>query len=403
MKALVLAGGFDQKALIKYLKENNYEVILLDYLDNPPAKEDVEKHYKKSTLDIEEVKEVALLEKVDLITTACTDQALLTVAKVSEDLNLPCYISYQKALDVTNKLYMKKKFTEANVPTSKYVIVDKVEDTENINLDYPIVVKPVDCNSSKGVKKVLNKEELISATKEAINLSRTKNAIIEEYKEGIELSVDVFVKDNQATVLSITQTNKVPNNNNNFTIYQSEYPGSVKDYQKEEIDKIANLIAKAFGLNNCPMLIQLIANDKELNVLEFSARMGGGTKYKLIETISGVNIMKEYVNLVLGKPYNIEITNPAKYVILNYVYCENGKYVRLENWDELKEKGYIKDYFVYKTPGSVFTGANNSGDRVAGYLLVANTYEELKEKEEYIKKNIKVIGEDGQNMIKYNY
>ena len=187
MKALVLAGGYDQIALIKYLKEYGYEVILLDYLDNPPAKSEVKKHYQKSTLDIDEVKEVALLEKVDLITTACTDQALLTVAKVSEDLNLPCYITYQKALDVTNKLYMKKKFTENNIPTSKYIIVEDVKETENISLAYPIVVKPVDCNSSKGVKKVLNKEELENATKEAIKLSRTNNAIIEEYKEGFEL------------------------------------------------------------------------------------------------------------------------------------------------------------------------------------------------------------------------
>lgn len=403
MKVLVLAGGFDQKALINYLKEDNHEVILLDYLDNPPAKEDVEKHYKVSTLDTEAVKEIAIKEQADLITTACTDQALLTVAKVSEELNLPCYISYEKALNVTNKLYMKKKFIDSNIPTSKYKIIENIDELDDINLNYPIVVKPVDCNSSKGVKKVLNKEELKIATEEAINLSRTNNAIVEEYKEGAEFSVDVFIKDSKATVLSITQTNKVKNNNNNFTIYQSEYPGSIKERQKQEIEIIANQIATSFDLNNCPMLIQLIGNDEEINVLEFSARMGGGTKYKLIETISGVNIMKEYTNLVLSKPYKIEPNYKVNYVLLNYVYCENGRYIRLENFDLLKEQGYIEDYFVYKTPGSIFTGANNSGDRVAGYLITASTKEEIKEKEDYIKKTIKVIGEDGQNMIKYNY
>ena len=38
-----------------------------------------------------------------MICTACTDQALLTVAKVSEELGLPTYISYKTALNVTNK------------------------------------------------------------------------------------------------------------------------------------------------------------------------------------------------------------------------------------------------------------------------------------------------------------
>ena len=94
MKILVLAGGADQLALIKELQKRGHEVILLDFLDNPPAKEVVTTHIKESTLDSDKVKEVAVRENVDMICTACTDQALLTVAKVSEELNLPTYISY---------------------------------------------------------------------------------------------------------------------------------------------------------------------------------------------------------------------------------------------------------------------------------------------------------------------
>ena len=38
LKALVLAGGCDQIALIKELKAKKYEILLADYLDDPPAK-----------------------------------------------------------------------------------------------------------------------------------------------------------------------------------------------------------------------------------------------------------------------------------------------------------------------------------------------------------------------------
>ena len=38
LKALVLAGGYDQIALIKELKKRDYEVLLADYFENPPAK-----------------------------------------------------------------------------------------------------------------------------------------------------------------------------------------------------------------------------------------------------------------------------------------------------------------------------------------------------------------------------
>ena len=37
MKILVLAGGFDQIALIEELKQRGHDVYLADYLDSPPA------------------------------------------------------------------------------------------------------------------------------------------------------------------------------------------------------------------------------------------------------------------------------------------------------------------------------------------------------------------------------
>ena len=144
MKILVLAGGYDQIALINELKKRGHFVILVDYFENPPAKYYADKHIVASTLDTVLVEEIAQKEKVDLICTACTDQALLTVAKVSEKLNLPCYISYQTALNVTNKSYMKKVLEENNIPTAKFIILDKYNNNFLSKFSYPLVVKPED-------------------------------------------------------------------------------------------------------------------------------------------------------------------------------------------------------------------------------------------------------------------
>ena len=127
MKILVLAGGFDQIALIKELKKRGHSVVLVDYFENPPAKQFADKHIVASTLDMDRVEQIAISESVDLICTACTDQALLTVACVSEKLSLPCYLSYQTALNVTNKSYMKDVFMKHGIPTSKYTILSNVD------------------------------------------------------------------------------------------------------------------------------------------------------------------------------------------------------------------------------------------------------------------------------------
>ena len=50
----------------------------------------------------------------------------------------------------------------------------------------------------------------------------------------------------------------------------------------------------------------MIQNGDSYNVLEFSARMGGGSKYRLIQVLSGVDIMKVYVEMVMGQKPHIE-------------------------------------------------------------------------------------------------
>ena len=48
-KALVLAGGYDQIALIAELRKKKYYIILADYLDNPPAKKEADCFMQVST------------------------------------------------------------------------------------------------------------------------------------------------------------------------------------------------------------------------------------------------------------------------------------------------------------------------------------------------------------------
>lgn len=402
MKAIVLAGSFDQIALIKELKGRSYKVILIDYLDKPLAKDMVDKHYLTSTLDVSAVKEIALKEKVDLITTACTDQALLTVAQVSEELSLPCYLSYQTAKNVTNKSYMKGIMQKYGIPTPKYKVLKNIDTDCLSEFNFPLVIKPVDCNSSKGVKKIFSVSDIEVTLKEALKLSRTNSAIIEEFKKGSEISVDVYVENGTAKVMLITESTKIKNSNG-FTIMQSKYPVNLSNEVKIKIDNIVQKISEAFKIDNSPMLVQLITDGSQVNVLEFSARMGGGTKYKLIEKLAGVNIMSTYVDLILGKKPGIDCSYQINYAHLNYCYCNPGTINKLENFDELKQKGIIEDYFQYKPIGTKIEKAETSTDRAAGYLIIANTLEELKEKEKIANAEIKIISEDGRDIFLREY
>lgn len=400
MKILVLAGGADQIALINELKERGHETILLDYFENPPAKPYADKHIVASTLDVEKVKHVCIEENVDLLTTACTDQALLTVANVSEQLGLPCYLSYKTGLNVTNKSYMKKVLAEKNIPTAKFAILDKIDTKAVSGFNYPLVVKPVDCNSSKGVFRIDSDEEYSDCLKKAIELSRTKTAIVEEFKVGNEVSVDFYVEGKVAKMLSATTSLKI-RNRKSFTILCSDYP-AINEEQEAIVTEIGNKIAESFGLENCPLFIQMIVNGKDVNVIEFSARMGGGSKYHLIKVISGVDIMSKYVDMILGEKPQVNPTKKVKFCKMVYLYCNPGKFDHIEGFETLKEQGYIESFFIYKTKGMEITKSETSGDRPAGYLIVADSAEELENKLRYVDSHIKVMSHDNVDIMLHN-
>lgn len=404
-KIVVLAGGNDQCALIEELRQyfnNEVQIILADMSDKVKAITYADCFWPISTMDRERLLESARAEKVDYILTACGDQPLSTMAYISEQLGLPTYLSEKDVRDLTNKRYMKEKMIAEGIPTAKHVYINKDWNEKSLEgLSYPLVVKPVDSNGSKGVKKVYNPTELTSSLDEAFRYSISGDVIIEEFKDGEELSVDIYVENGVAKLLSITSSKKIKENDHSFTILNSYYPATI-DYDEGRVLEIAQNIVDAWKLVNTPLLIQMIVKGDDYSVLEFSARMGGGQKYHLIEVLSGVNIMNVYVRMVMGETPHVEPRKLWNNAIMTYVYCTPGKYARLEGFEELIEKGCIHSYFNYRTPGSEITKSDTSSDRVASFLVVGDSAEEVNNKLKVANQHLKVLDEQERDIMRHD-
>lgn len=400
MKALVLAGGFPQIELINQLKARGIETILADYYENPVAKPYADKFYQVSTLDVEAITNLAKTEQVDFLITCCTDQALMTVAKVSEALGLPCYIDHQTGLNVTNKQYMKQVFNAHGVPTAKHVIMAEFNESLIAGWEFPLIVKPVDCNSSKGVKRVENTEELRTAVEKAIGYSRTNTAIVEEFIDGQELSVDLYIENGKANVLSVSMLDKIADNDK-FVIFRGRYSKAVVDSVHDLVQGIGQKIADAFGLKDSPMLIQMITDGKRAAVLEFSARTGGGIKFQLIRKASGFDVIKAVIDLTLGEKPHVAPCQPEnRFIVNDFIYCKPGTFDRLDGFDQLKDEDIISEYSLYKWQGAEFDTIENSGDRIAGYTVQADTLEQLWEKHTQAVARLQVLDTNGQDMAR---
>ncbi|MBQ1988562.1 MAG: ATP-grasp domain-containing protein [Clostridia bacterium] len=402
MKAFVLAGGLPQIELLKQLKARNITTVLADGNENAIARPYADIFYKLAIFDIEAVKEVAIKEKVDFLITVCADQVLLVVAQVSEELGLPCYIDYQTAVNVSDKRYMKKIFWANNIPTSKYKEL-KVLDMEEIkDLKYPLVVKPVDGYSSKGVCRVENEEELKIRFENARGISRNGGVIVEEFCKGEEISVDVYVENGKAHILCVSNSEKI-NDKDKFVIFRGRYPVNATPQVMEKIRQVAQQIADAFGLVDSPMLIQMINDGENVSVLEFCARTGGNMKYLLIKRSCGFDVIKAVIDLTVGEKPTVEIKEPEnKYIVNDFVYCNPGVYEKAEGFEELLNEGIITDYHIIRPKGMKFTGVNSSSDRIAGFTVQADSLEEFNRKHRIAVGTMKIIDTEGNDIMRHD-
>lgn len=402
MKALVLAGGFAQIELIKQLKERGIYTVLADGSANALAKPYADAFRQVALFDVEAIKNLAEEEGVDFLITCCADQVLLVVAEVSEKLGLPCYISHEVGKNVSDKKYMKRIFWENNIPTSRYIELAELDLEKTKSLRYPLVVKPTDAYSSRGVRKATCEEELVEYFREAKEISRAGTVIVEEYCSGEEISVDVYVEDGKAHILCVSNSEKIKDDNR-FVIFRGRYPVNATEKTMAEIARVAQQISDAFDIKNAPMLIQMINGKDSVSVLEFCARTGGNMKYLLIKRASGFDVIRAVIDLTVGMKPHVEVKEPeAKYIVNDFIYCTPGVFDHLEGFDELMEKGILTDYRQLRPAGFKASGASSSSDRVAGFTVTADTLEEFNRKHRIIVDSIKVIDTLGNDIMRHD-
>ena len=106
-----------------------------------------------------------------------------------------------------NKIFSGKIFKASDIPTPGFFSVRSVEELEHLNLTFPLLVKPKDEGSSRGIKDdslVYNREDLKRKVMENLK-SYNPPVMISEYIEGREYTVGILGNHENQRVLPIME------------------------------------------------------------------------------------------------------------------------------------------------------------------------------------------------------
>ena len=296
----IIGASYLQLPLVKKAKTLGLHTICFAWAEGAVCKDVADEFYPISIVEKEQILSICRSKQIDGICTIASDVAAPTVAYIAEKLGLVGN-SYEVAIRANNKFLMRQAFLASGIPCPAY---QKINGFAQLNLDslqFPVIVKPTDRSGSLGVTKVERIEELLAAVETALNCSFKHEAIVEEFIEGKEISVEFISYHGRHYPLQITD--KVTTEAPHFVELEHHQPADFTEEQYEEIYDLTKRALDALGVTNGASHSEYkITKEGEVYVMEIGARMGGDfIGSDLVWLSTGYDYLKGVIDVALGQ------------------------------------------------------------------------------------------------------
>jgi biotin carboxylase len=297
---MILGAGVYQVPLIKKAREMGFNTIVLSKDGNYPGIEIADIFFAVDTTNADEVLSVAKGQRIMGIVTTGTDVCVPSIGNVIDKLNLSG-TGYEASKKSMNKVLMKNCFWENNVPTAEFGVFDQKNSAIKFakKIGYPVMVKATDSSGSRGITKVNTYSNFDAAWNEAIEISRSKQVIVEEYLNGLEFGAQAVIYGDE--VKKIFLHGDVVTEGPYFTPVGHYLPIDIEKKVQDEAVEVINRAVTALGLRDCISNVDLMFVNGAVKVIEIAARMGATCLPENVAYYSGLDIYKILINLSIGK------------------------------------------------------------------------------------------------------
>ena len=323
--------------LVRKAQEMGLEVHCFAWADGAVCKDVADYFYPIDVKEKEKILEVCQRVGINGITTIAADLPVPTINYVASRMGLISN-SDEYSATTTNKFLMRQCFMENGVPSPKFTLVKADGNYDNIRgFEFPLIVKPTDRSGSKGVEKVLDPVQLETAVKRAQDVSFKKEAIIEEFVTGREISVESISYEGKHYILQITD--KVTTGAPYFVELEHHQPSSlptdVQDQVKAIVLKALDALHIQYGASHSEMKI---TENGDIKVIEIGARMGGDfIGSDLVRLSTGYDFLKGIVEVALGTFEEPKLTENKHSGV--YFLCKETEKLKtiIENYKDYPE------------------------------------------------------------------
>lgn len=406
-KRLLIIGGVKLACnIIEKARELGVYTIVTDYLEDSPAKKMADESYMISTTDVDAIVDLVREKKIDGVLTGYIDSMLIYCQQVCEKLGYPFYATREQ-IELTCD---KRKFKQICRNNNLQVITEYDPHEGLDNIEYPVVVKPVDSSGSKGISICRNVNELRTGIDKALEFSKSKNVIVEKYMTSEEVVIYYTIQDGTISLSGMCDryTNKEQPGFAQLPtayIFPSKYLGS---FQKTDDENVKNML-KSICIKNGVLFIQAFIEDGRVCIYEMGYRLNGAQEYRIISAINGINTMEMLIRHALtGKMDGWDLTkydNPnfSKYACKITPLLRQGVIKKIIGIEEISRLPEIIDIVPVHTEGDRIEAVGTLDQVLTRIFAVSDSIARLQRVIDKVYTTIKVYDDNGNDMLLSGY
>jgi len=394
-RVLLLGGARQQIPSILKAKEMGCYTITCDYMPENPGHCLADEYHNESTTDKEAILKLAQKLNIDGIVCYASDPAAVTAAYVASKLGLPTN-PYEAVEILTNKDLFRAFLAEHgfHTPFAKgYMLAaDFLKETGLFH--FPVMVKPVDSSGSKGISLITKPEEIEDKVRYALEFSRNKRFVIEEYVEkyGYQIAGDGFSVDGRLVFRCFGNDHFDKNAINPYVPMAASFPyvmpKRVHDKIHAEIQRLFDLLHMNSGAYNFDIRID---ENENVYLMEVGPRNGGNYIPQVTKYITGVDMVEYTIKAALGEDLGmLSMADTVGYWSYFAVYSHHGGILRaIEIKDEVR-KNNIKESFMNYEPGEQVPAYTGSNGTIGILIMHFDSQEEMLNRMDHPEEWIKV-------------
>lgn len=311
------------------------------------------------------------------------DLTVELAALAAKTLGLP-HNPPEAALCSHRKDLARAQLALADCPVPIHCLLDLAASIEKqlTGLPWPCVLKPLNMSASRGVIRVDNRDEFISACMRLKPIVATSldefeqnHLLIEDYIDGIEIAYEGFLRNGILQTITIfDKPDPLVGPYFEETIYVT--PSSLNDELQQSIQAVIQKACTAYGLVTGAVHAECrIDNEEKIWILEIASRTIGGDCARILDN-ENFSIEELAISLAIDQPHDVSMPEQARGVMMIPIR-EKGLLKRVEGLLQANKVSHIDKIDIIIRQGHELVPLPE-GNQYLGYIFAsADTSEQV--------------------------